>query len=109
MAALNENWTVSRPLTFKAILLSQSPGCTTQQYDVCRDAPWVVPHDECSGRRMFHKCDYTIHDQLLFHDREAWTDDCFKYIPPTFVFTENGKIEQTSKYYYTYYRPQIRN
>ena len=53
MAGLNENWAVSRPLIFKALILSQSRGCTTQQYDVCHDAPWVVPHDECSGRRMF--------------------------------------------------------
>ena len=101
MAALNENWAVSRPLIFKALLLSQSPGSTTQQCDVCHDAPWVVRCDECSGRRMCYKCDSTIHDQLLFHGREAWTDGCFKYIPPTFVFTENGKMEQTSMYYYT--------
>ncbi|XP_044171275.1 uncharacterized protein LOC122955576 isoform X2 [Acropora millepora] len=98
MAALNENWAVSRPLIFKALLLSQSPGSTTQQCDVCHDAPWVVRCDECSGRRMCYKCDSTIHDQLLFHDREAWTDGCFKYIPPTFVFTENGKMEQTRRH-----------
>ena len=60
MAALNENWAVSRPLIFKALLLSQSPGSTTQQCDVCHDAPWVVRCDECSGRRMCYKCDSTV-------------------------------------------------
>ena len=42
-------------------------------------------------------CDANIHEEHLFHDREALTDGFFRHIPPTFIMNEDGKLEQTSK------------
>ena len=96
MGSLNENWEASRPLIFQAILLSQNPGIS-QQCDICHKDPWLLRCDECSGRRMCHKCDTTMHEELLFHDREALIDGCFRHIPPTVIMNEYGRMEQTSK------------
>jgi len=46
---------------------------------------------------MCPKCDANIHEEHLFHDREALIDGFFRHIPPTFVMNEDGKLEQTNK------------
>ena len=51
--------------------------------DICKEAPWELWFDECSWRRLCHKCDATMHNEVLYHDREAWIDGCFRHIPPT--------------------------
>lgn len=46
---------------------------------------------------MCPKCDANIHEEHLFHDREALIDGFFRHIPPTFIMNEDGKLEQASK------------
>lgn len=96
METLNENWEASRSSIFKAILLSQSPA-GNKLCDNCHKAPYLLRCDECSGRRLCAKCDETIHEEHLFHDREAFIDGSFRHIPPTVRVNEAGKLEQTSK------------
>lgn len=95
MATLNENWEASRSAIFEAILLSQNP--CVELCDICHKAPCLLRCDECSGRRMCPKCDAIIHEEHLFHDREALFDGFFRNIPPTFVWNEDGKMEQISE------------
>lgn len=95
METLNENWEASRSAIFEAILLSQNP--TVELCDICHKAPCLLRCDECSGRRMCPKCDVIIHEEHLFHDREALIEGSFRHIPPTFVLNDDGKLEQTSK------------
>ena len=95
METLNENWEASRSAIFEAILHSQNP--SVELCDICHKAPCLLRCDECSGRRMCPKCDASIHEEHLFHDREALIDGSFRYIPPTFTLNEDGKMEQTSK------------
>lgn len=95
MENLNENWEASRSSIFEAILLSQNP--IVELCDICNKAPCLLRCDECIGRRMCPKCDANIHEEHLFHDREALIDGFFRHIPPTFIMNEDGKLEQTSK------------
>ena len=95
MENLNENWEASRSSIFEAILLSQSP--SVELCYICHKAPCLLRCDECSGKRMCPKCDAKIHEEHLFHDREALVDGFFRHIPPTFIMNEGGKLEQTSK------------
>ena len=95
MAILNENWEASRSAIFEAILFSQNPG--VELCDICHKSQCLLRCDECSGRRMCPKCDAIIHEEHLFHDREAVIEGSFRHIPPTFTLNEDGKLEQTSK------------
>jgi len=97
METLNENWEASRPLIFKTILFSQCPGIP-QECEVCHEEPWFVRCEECSGKKMCHRCDATTHEKLLFHDREALVDDSFQHIPPNVLVNDNGKVEECRKH-----------
>lgn len=55
--SLNINWEASRSLIFKA--------------------PFLLWCNECGGSRMCPDCDATIHEENLFHDREALIDGSF--------------------------------
>ena len=103
METLNENWEASRPLIFKAVLFSQCPDIPCE-CEICHEEPWLIRCKECSGRRMCPACDAAVHEELLFHDREALLDGSFRHIPPTVVINDDGKMELTSMYYlYIYY------
>ena len=93
--SLNVNWEASRSSIFKAVLLSQNPGVGF--CDFCHKAPFLLRCDECGGSRMCPDCDATIHEENLFHDREALIDGSFRHIPPTLKVNEDGKLEQSSK------------
>lgn len=45
---------------------------------------------------MCSECDATVHELLLFHDREALLDGAFRHILPTIKVNTDGRIEQTS-------------
>ena len=43
---------------------------------------------------MCSECDATVHELLLFHDREAFLDGAFRHIPPTIKVDADGRIER---------------
>lgn len=96
MESLNENWESSRPQIFKSILLSQGSHMLSQQCVICAKQKCDVRCIECGGKRMCTECDVKIHQDLLFHDREAFVDGFFRHIPPTVIVNEDGKLLQTS-------------
>lgn len=57
---------------------------------------------------MCPKCDANIHEEHLFHDREALIDGVFRHIPPTFIMNEDGKLEQTRKHlFFNHYLSEV--
>ena len=51
---------------------------------------------ECVGKKMCSECGAMIHQDLLFHDREASMDGFYRHIPPTVNVNEDRKLVQTS-------------
>ena len=96
MDSLNENWESSRELIFKSILCTQVLHMLGQLRAICAKGKCDVRCVECGGKKMCSECDAMIHQDLLFHDREAFVDGFYRHIPPTVNVSENGKLVQTS-------------
>lgn len=100
MDSLNENWESSRELIFKSILLTQGSHMLGQLCAICAKGKCDVRCVECGGKKMCSECDALIHEDLLFHDREAFVDGFYRHIPPTVNVNEDGKLVQTRKYFF---------
>ena len=96
MTNLNENWEAARPVIFKAILLSEATESVSPVCELCHCKPWFVRCVDCGGRRVCPECDIIVHEQLVFHDREAFVDGAFRHIPPTLQLNEERQLEVTS-------------
>lgn len=96
MDSFNDYWESSRELFLKSILCTQGSHMLSRLCAICAKGKCDVRCVECGGKKMCSECDALIHQDLLFHDREAFVDGFYRHIPPTVNVNEDGKLVQTS-------------